>query len=226
MESLQRAPGLKVWISHLFNLQKSPQDPNVFFFQQYKLSRVNILGVVVETYVNKENSYATLTLDDGSGRIVVKAWKEDVPNLQRFHTGEVALVLGRVKEGSPYYIQSEVARPLSETWLQFRKAELLKLYGQAPAAPVVKFTPRQSSSSDDEEMMTAVVEEKIDDTPSTNARGKILQLIESLNTGDGADYTQVVQQSGVSEAQAEQFIQDMLKDGEVFQMKPGRLALL
>ncbi|MBI5391863.1 hypothetical protein HZB00_02565 [Candidatus Woesearchaeota archaeon] len=226
-----RAITTKLWISHLYSIQKSPTETNLFLFRNKPVLRINLIGLIIETHINPAKTYASITIDDGSGSITVKAWNEDAASLLGYAVGDLALVIGRFRDGQPPYLLSEVVRKLSPAWLQYRKLELTQLYGNAPAvlqssSPSLQQTQR--SSHEDEEPSFVVVEEKIDETPAapTSKRSVVAQLIETLNSGDGADYSLVVQQSGLSEQEAEHVIQELIKDGEVFQNKPGKLCSL
>lgn len=62
--------------------------------------------------------------------------------------------------------------------------------------------------------------------PSEKPFDKIMDTIRSIDSGDGADIDEVISESGIEESKAESIINNLLMDGEAFEIKPGKLKLL
>jgi hypothetical protein len=51
----------------------------------------------------------------------------------------------------------------------------------------------------------------------------ILKLIEELDIGDGADYMELLQRSGLPESEFDSIIQELLEKGYCFEPRPGKI---
>ena len=60
--------------------------------------RVNVIAAVIDSYDNLEKRYSSITLDDGSAQIKVKAWDEDTATLGDTKIGDMVLVVGLLHE--------------------------------------------------------------------------------------------------------------------------------
>ena len=173
-----------------------------------QISRVNIIGIVV-LKPNEENvSYQTLVLDDGTGKISIRSFEENGP-LKGIDVGDVILLIGKPREyGQEKYIVPEIAKKIEDKrWIELRKLEL-KMQGieEPPSKPAA------------EEKIEA--EEIQDGTPTD----KIFNLIKEIDTGNGAPIEEVIEKARIKEA--EKIIRTMLEEGDVFEIKSGKLKVL
>ena len=219
-----RQVAYKVWISDIVNnefIKKEGEwEPNYISLQDKKISRVNIIANVITNYKNDEGDYVSITIDDGSNSIQVKAWKEDVSILTGLEIGETILLIARVREyNNEKYLTPEIVKKLDNPeWLVYRKKELEKIYGDL----VVKTESLKEVSNEgapiEEEVVTSSTEE--------GDRQKILNIIETLATEEGADKLDIIKESKLSEEMAEGIIQSLLMEGEIFELKPGKIKIL
>lgn len=174
-----------------------------------KAARVNLVGVVVSA---DSEGLPTLVLDDGTGKISVRAF-EPSQQMSQVTIGSVVLVIGRPRQfGAEMYVLPEVVRALPDlAWLEVRKAELA---GIAPIQPVPKLTSPQVSDP--------VAEEALDE--SFGLAENVLGAIRSLDQGPGADTEAVIAQMGAGDA--EKTIQFLLRNGDIFEVSPGKLKVL
>ena len=247
----QRQTAYKIWISDLINSeyikQEGEWDPNYIQIRDLNVARVNLVANVVLTYSNEDGTYITLTIDDGSGQIQIKAWRDDTILVKDFKIGDTILVIGRIREyNSQIYLTPEIIRKLENPlWLKVRKLELTKLYGeptrvqssapQQQTNPPQKTTPQQESTvvqqpTEQPQQTPAIEEQVVEETISSNqstsesSRQKIMDLIEKNSTNEnGVEMAMVIEQSGLSEEEAEKIMQDLMKEGEIFSPKPGFL---
>ena len=63
-----------------------------------ELSKVHIMGRVVNKFVNSERTYGSITLDDGTETIRVKGFRDKVPLIESIGLGDLVDVIGRVRE--------------------------------------------------------------------------------------------------------------------------------
>mgnify|MGYP003980217591 FL=1 len=88
-DSQIRQTAYKVWISDLINGEfvkpEGEWTPSYIQVRDNKVSRANIIANVIMNYKNDESTYVSLTLDDGSDNISLKAWNEDTKILEDIH---------------------------------------------------------------------------------------------------------------------------------------------
>ena len=156
------------------------------------------MGVVV-SLPEQDTNYKALHLDDGTGRMEIRSF--DNPNIfSGVAIGDIALVIGRPREyGNARYITAEIVRQIkNKRWLEVRKLEL----NSQPAA---------------KEEKTA------EETPESNS-APVYKAIKELDKGEGAETLSVIKEA--SHPEAEKIIQHLLKEGEIYEIAPGRLKIL
>lgn len=234
-DSQIRQTAYKVWISDLINGEyikpEGEWTPSYVQVRDNKVSRVNIIANVIMDYKNEESTYTSLTLDDGSDNIALKTWNEDTKILDDIKIGDAILTIARVREyNGSMYLVPEIVRKLNKPeWIQLRKLELIKLYGESQKSET---TPESQSDKIEENVdqnRAPVIEEEVISTDeiSTGAeRQKILDIISELDSGDGIETIAVISKAGFGEEATNNLIQDLLKEGEIFEIKAGRLKLI
>ena len=91
----------KVWINELttgnYNVSES-LEPNYILTQtNKKVSRVNIIAIVISKYINDNETYASLTIDDSSSKITIKTFKDDIHLIKNIEVGDILLIIGKPK---------------------------------------------------------------------------------------------------------------------------------
>ncbi len=212
----QRNTAYKLWISQILSGRYiSTEDQNYLDLNGAQIFRVNIIGNI--TFLNSSEGYASALLDDGSGVIRLKTWQQSTQLLSLLNLGDIALVIGRVKEyNRECYISPDMVKRLDDSnWLLVRQLELLREY---PA----------SHKGDTEPALFH--EERIVDAPSfrltPSLRNKILEFIDSKTISDGAGVDDITANLKIDKKDAEAAIFELIKEGAVYEYKPGRLKLL
>ena len=206
-----RLTAYKVRISHLLNAEyvkpEGEWTPSYIKIKDNKISRVNVIATVIAKYENDDGSYVSLTLDDGTSSIQTKSWKEDTKSLKGIEIGDLILTIAKIRNyNGENYLSPEIVKPLQELmWLELRKKELNKIYGPILETDTV---PKKS--------------EKF----SSDQRQTIIKLVEELNSDDGADISEVISKSKMQEVDANRLIQELLKEGEIFEIRPGGLKII
>ena len=166
-----------------------------------QISRVNVVGVVVGT---QEGPSTTVVLvDDGTGTIPMRAF--DNPQvMDGLVSGDILLIIGRIREyNNQRYLQPEIIRKHTREWFDLRKAELK--------------TPLKKESVPVLEVYRAE-EEFIENEPD------VIQAIRKLDQGEGAAIQDII--TLLNTTDTEQKIERMVKLGEIFENKPGRVKVL
>jgi RPA family protein len=229
-----RQTAYKVWISDLMNKEVKKEEgewsPNYISIDNKQVSRVNIIATVVMKYISEDKGYANLTIDDSSGDIQVKAWKEDISLFESVEIGDPILMIGKIKEyNSQIYLTPEIVKTLDKPeWIELRKKELSNLYGQREIQePKIQQQPESIAQPKVTEETIVVTEESVtNEEPVDNNRQKLLTLIENLDKGEGSDIVEVVEESKMDEQEANIIIQELLKEGEIFEIKSGKLKII
>ncbi len=212
----QRNTAYKLWISQISSGRYiSTEDQNYLDINGSQIFRVNIIGNI--TFLNSSEGYASALLDDGSGVIRLKTWQQGTQLLSLLNLGDIALVIGRVKEyNAERYISPDMVKRLDDSnWLLVRQLELLREY------PI--------SHKQDTEKPALFHEEKIEDSPlfrlTPTLRNKMLEFIDS-NTSDGIGVDDITSNLKIDKKEIEAALFELIKEGAVYEYRPGKLKLL
>ncbi|MBS3157770.1 hypothetical protein J4206_00610 [Candidatus Woesearchaeota archaeon] len=200
----------------------------------HKVSRANIIGVVVEVdfFEPGKNSYSQIILDDGSGRISTRLF-EDFDKLKGMNIGDVVVVIGRPREfGNEKYLLLEIVKKIEDRrWVDVRKLEL------SIVDPVQINVDKSNKYAEMREAIeNSVVKEE--NSEEENAE-KDIEITESLMTAIGKYIRENDKDEGVavdeiishfssnnSVEKVEEKIQEMLKQGILFEVRPGIIKFL
>ena len=214
-QQLIRQTAYKVRIADLnrnnYVINQGEWEPNYIEISGKRVSRVNIICTIISKYEPDESNYISLTLDDGTSTIQAKAWSEDVKKLQETEIGDLVLVIGKVKKyNDSIYLTPEIVKRLDNpNWVKLRKKELDKEYGEIkPAETVTESIPEEPPKNSQED------------------RQLIINTIDKLNSPDGVEIVQIIKESKLSEEKTNSIILDLLKEGEIFEIKPGFIKLV
>lgn len=111
-ESRSRLTARKIRIEDVIRgnyYQQDGFDPN-YVITPYglRVSRSRILGTVMDTYINDDETYGALTLDDGTETIRAKFF-QDLDMMEDIEEGDIIEVIGKVKEyDDEMYVQPEI----------------------------------------------------------------------------------------------------------------------
>lgn len=179
--------------------QQEGWNPNYLLTQnQKKISRVNLIAVIVSQ--NQDQTY-NYVLDDGSGQITLRMFELPKKNIQ---VGDTILTISKIREyNNQRYLFPEIIKKITNPkWIEVRKLELTK---QSP--PATSAAPKKESPESPE-------------APYEN----VLNLIKKIDQGDGADVDQIISLSTLPDC--EQLIEELLKEGDIFEISPGRVKIL
>lgn len=204
-----RQTAYKVWISDLLNgkyvRQEGEWDPNYIQVHDLKVSRANIVAGVIEKYVSDNADYGFLSVDDSTGVIRVKVWKEDVKLIENIQVGDLVLIIGRPREmNSEIYVMAEIIKMIeNKEWANVRKEELKKRFGVAVRAETVGDK--------------AVEEEQIEHA-TTSDRQKVLSIIEK---SDDISFDEIVDVTKINQDEVSKIVKELLQEGEIYQPRAG-----
>lgn len=222
--AMKRQTAYRFWIKDLIESEPKVNKEGYKYFDVNgkEVVRVNIIANVINKYSNESGSYFSVTLDDGSAQLRVKTWNEDTTFLDNIDIGSMVLVVGRLSESNgEIFLRPEIVKIVDNAeWELARKLELLKAYGK----------PERLNQELKEEKVGEVKQEVVEEVVSSgnnavNSREKVMNVLENAPAG-GIEIQDAVKKSGLDEDEADKIIEDLLKEGEVFQPKRGFLKLI
>ena len=228
-EAQIRQTAYKVWIADIINGEYTNPpgewEPSYIQVREKRVSRVNIVANVVSKYQNEDSSYISLTIDDGSDNVQLKAWNEDTKPLEKANIGDTILTISRVRQyNDQIYLVPEIVRKLEKPeWLVLRKKELISEYGERKQQET---TIKETTQETPQENPQPVIEEETIQDTSSSERQKLLNIIEEHDEGEGVEIHQIVEVLKMDEQGTQSIIQDLLKEGEIFEIKPGKVKLI
>jgi len=189
--------------------------PGFIEYNGEKYSRIAIVGSVVSKYVAEDNNYASLTIDDGTETIRLKAFGPDVQKLKDIFVGALVRCFGKVRQWSDeIYIMPEIVQMLEDpNWLLVHKLQLGYSLGAV--------RPEESKPQVSEQAAAEVLK-----SDATAMQTNVLNIIKELDSGLGADMDIVISKSGLLGEEAKNILFSLLKAGDVYEPKKGRLRAL
>jgi hypothetical protein len=187
-----------------------------------KISRIRLMGTVVSRFVSEDGKYASLTLDDASETITVRAFRDDIELLRDIKPGDIVDVIGKIKEyNEEKYIAPESVRKIEDpNWELVRKLELLLKESRLEERKVGAMETEAKVA--EQPAASAAAEEVVEETVSEDPKLVILNLIEKMDEGEGVKYVTLLSESGLEEEKLESVLNELMTDGEIYEPKIGR----
>ena len=202
-KTFQRQVAYKVNVSDILNCNfiKDEFSAGYVKVNNMNVSRINIIATVV--YKPEETNFNAIVVDDGTGRISLRSF-ENNNVFSKIDVGDTSLVIGKIREfNNEKYIMPEIIKKINNfEWLNVRKLELIG-----------------KNIVDNIKTTDNVVEEV-----TIGINEDIYSLIKKLDNGDGVSVDDVVKASNKNEA--EHIINKLLENGDIFEIKPGKLKVL
>ena len=202
----KRVVARKVFVTDILNgeyIKRSGWDPNVLLTRYGEVSRINLFGFVV-TYNDENNSFM---IDDGTSSILVRSF-ESIESEKKYSMGDLVSVIGRIREhNNEKYIVPEITKKIeNKDWFTHHQLSIKLQKLNSKKLPV---EPTQ---------------EKMSETEDTGPYQKILNIIAILDKGNGADVTEII--SNVKIDGCDNIIKNLIEEGEIFEISPGKVKLL
>ena len=196
----KRNVACKVLISSILNGEFGKDELSAGYIKidGTNISRVNIMASLV---YKSEDSYSSAIIDDGSGRISLKSF-ETSSFFANVDIGDAILVIGKVRDfGNERYILPEIVKKIDRGWMNARKSELDGFEEKRVADP--------TDNSKNKDVV---------------AKKEVYELIKRLDYGDGVAIEDLIK--NLDGQDAEKIVNNLLEDGDVFEIKPGKIKIL
>ncbi len=194
----------KMFILDLIERPFSQEEggPGTLDYAGISISTVRIMGTVVSRY--EAENYLIYTLDDSTETVSVRIFGEDMERFSSYDVGDIVDVVGSLREyeGEKYIVPRTVQVVEDPNWEVARRLELL-IRGKKMGV--------ESSSA------YMQIEDVVSDFS-----GLIMDLVEKLDDGSGADYKELLKGSGLAEKQLDDGLNELLSKGDIYEPKIGR----
>lgn len=179
------------------------------FFDQDKLkhvsvhsknaSRVNIIANVTEKYIqDDEKKFASITLDDASGQIKLKAFGDDIEKLKDLEQGQTIMTIGLLRYwNNEIYMTPEIVKQKTPEYLLIRKMEAELL-----------------------------VSKPLNPKEATEIKDKIIQIVKREEANNGADIDSIIQELKSQKEIINSEIKKLLEEGVIYEPRPGKVRYL
>ena len=200
-EEFKRHTAYKLKIGDILNGPQITDGERLKFVEVNgtNVARVNLIANVIDKYIQEdEKKFASITLDDSSGQIKLKAFGEDVEKLKAFEQGDTILTIGLIREwNKEVYVLPEIMKKKEPEYLLLRKLEIDK---NKPAP--------------------------VDKKESTDFKEKLLTAIKREDANGGADIKALTTELGAKQDLMNTEIRKLLEEGIIYEPRPGKVRYL
>jgi len=226
-EQMKRQIAIKLPLSKISDGKyfKSDSEPNFLLIdERFKISRINIMGIIIEK--EDDPTHASLIIDDSTSKISIRIFDaSDIKRMDNLEIGDAAMIIGKPREyNSEIYIIPEIIRKIEKReWLKYRQLELenQKIEEITEKIEMISLdTPKKIASNTEE------IFENFENDPSENPYDKYLAIIKEFDSKDGAPTESVIKKIDELGEKGEQIIEKLLKEGEIFEIRAGRIKIL
>jgi len=185
----------------------SPPNPNPRLLNielgDKNIVRVNLIANVIDKFESEgETKFATITLDDGSGQIKARVFKEDIGKLQQTNQGDTLLIIGLIRSyNQELYILPEIVKKQDPKYLLVRKLEIEKLI------------PKPKTNNEKKEIKVF--------------KDQIIESIKNSEENEGIDKEELIMKfKDTNPETISQEIKKLLEEGIIYEPRPGRVRYL
>jgi RPA family protein len=236
---------IKPITSGMFVAQQGLNPSYVLTLDGLRLTRVRILGTIVDKFLSESGRLAAITLDDGTDTIRVKSFNP-VSRFDPFDTGKIVDVIGKVREyQEELYLIPEIIKEVEPDFELLRELEIREKQSswKEKREIILEYQKQASDISDLKRLVSekfniapddveAViqsleipVEEDLEERRDNN-KEDIMKLIAELDKGEGCDYSELIEKSSLAEDVIDAIVNDLLTEGHCFEPRPGKIKRL
>lgn len=199
-EQRKRNIAYKLRIGDVMKSKPISNEGKLLFLElgEKKVIRVNLIANAVDKFINDgDKKYASITVDDASGQIKLKAFGDDIAPLKDVSQGDTLQIIGLVREyNSEIYITPDIVKKVDPKWLLVRKLEIQNARKDSPL-------PTNAS-----------------------LREIILEKIKKSDSTGGLDKEQLILDTEASPEVINTEIKHLLEEGMIYEPRPGILRYL
>lgn len=210
-----------------------------------RLSRGRLVGTVVDKFINDDETYGSITVDDGTDTVQLKFFNE-LAEMKDFTEGDIIEAVGKVREyQGQIYMNGEILekrdvekellhqlrhRKSMEEWKSIRDT----VQQMNDADKTQEDIEKEMAGKLDPEEVDALMqsfgehfEQQVNPEDKENLEREIIEAVEDLDGGeDGVDYADIAGEVDAPEDQLEETINNLLSEGTFYEPKPGKVKKL
>jgi len=198
-----------------------------------RVSRVNLLGTIVDKFMSEDGNYSSVTIDDDSDSIRIKAFKEDARIFENLEIGDLVMVIGKVREyAEENYIIPEIVKKIANPNYEcLHNLEILKqLVKQKKIIEEIKGKEigdieelKKKYDVDAEAVDGAVESLNTEEEKNEDYKPLVLETLDKLDKEKGVEFKKLLKESKLQENIFEEVINELLSNGTCFEPKAGVL---
>lgn len=164
-----------------------------------QIVRVNIIANIIDKFIQEgEKKFGSITIDDASGQIKLKAFGDDVDKFAQFNQGDTILAVGLLRHwNNEIYLTPEILKKKDPSFLLVRKLEI------------------------ESEMPKSLNKENL-----LVLKDKIINLVKEAEKTGGIDVEKIILDLHEPPEIINQEIKKLLEDGMAYEPRPGKLRYL
>ncbi len=211
------------------HIKEAEDAPNFLLTQENKkVYRINVMGIIIS--IEKTGSITSMLLDDSTDVMTLRFFEES-SKINAISVGSSVLIVGKVRTyNGSMYVTPEIIKEIDPAWLKVRAHELKELKNQAPTLESPK--PSVSTPENVSKVEPATKELEVEDfTQEAGTQQSdllpeeiLIDLIRTLDTGEGVAIEDIIEKSTINNA--EDIIQRLIANGEIFNNLPGKVKVL
>lgn len=177
-----------------------------------KIIRVNVIANIIEKYASDgDKKYATVTIDDGTGQIRLKAFGEGADLFTDLTQGDTIIIIGVLRSyNQEVYISPEIVKKADPKYLFIRKLELEKSSGNHSITAYQSPQNHQTNPTENRKL---------------TIREQIIEVIKQSNEGISTEEIILKIVDATPETLNSEIIK-LVEDGLVYEPRPGRVRWL
>lgn len=206
-----------------------------------RLSRIRVLATVADKFLSGTGKFAAITIDDGTDTIRVKVFNA-VSMFENIGAGDIIDIIGRVKEyNGEIYLAPEIIAKVEPDFELLRELEIRNQENELRKKRELVFSYRNQVSdlselsrmmkerfgleeADTESILQTAGREE--EKPEVDVKDTVLRLIEKLDSGNGCDYSDLLNTSNLAEEMVDSVVNELLSEGTCFEPRPGKIKKL
>lgn len=233
-ESLKKSRISDIAEARFFAGSKESAKPNTVVTRfGEEVSRVQIVGSIVEKFNDRDGRFGSITIDDGTDSIQARFFGEDIKTVNDLGLGDVVSVTGRMKNyNEDNYISPDFVRKLDDpnSEAMFKLEVLNDLIERKKIVDDLRNLRDEMSQEElrdyasekygmGEEILQAIIEAR---SAEVDYKPVILDMIDKLDQGDGVEIGKLLEAVKLDESMVESAVNDLLGSGEIYEPIVGK----
>jgi len=232
-----RQTAYRIWLSDIKEraIEKVEGQTAFVTIGEKRVSRVNVVASVVDKFLTENENYASLTLDDGSAQLRLKAFGDFVSRLKDIEAGDIILAIARIREyNNETYLLPEILKKVTSKHALLRRLELILEYGKRDPGFKTEmeseFNPKSGQTQAQaqvQEKTQQQIQQEESNISLASLKEKIKIQLAKLDEGEGVELALLEQKLEVKDKEkVEEAIEELLGEGEAYEPRPGKVRLI